>query len=269
MSFEVQLDVRNALYAHLVSLDLATHEGLGTGQLVSRATSDLGLLQQVLAWGPMVLASMIQALLSIAVMAVLNPWLMGLPLVVPAASFVASRRLRSTVYPSSRDAQQREGELTAVVADSVVGAQVVRAFAQEDHQVARFERGARTLYRARMRNIRLRASITAELQSIPLLVQAGILGLGGWLALHGEVTIGTFVAFASYLTQLAAPARMFAGILVVGQQALGGIDRIGQLLTIEPAIVEPAHPRTLPPEIGHVRLDVRARRGGDREVLRG
>lgn len=270
VAYDVQLDIRNEVYAHLVSLDLATHEGLEIGQLLSRVTTDLGLVQQVLAWAPMVIGAILQAVVSIIIMSVLNVWLMLLALAVPVATFLASRTLRFTVFPSSWDAQQREAELTTVVTDSIVGARVVRAFGQEEAQVRRLTESARTLYASRLRNIRLRAWVTAELQAIPQLVQAGILALGGVLALHGDVTIGTFVAFASYLTQLAAPARMVAGILVVGQQARAGLERIDQLLAIEPAIAEVAHPIPLPGDARRISLQgVTAVRGGDHEVLTG
>ncbi|ACU54930.1 ABC transporter related [Acidimicrobium ferrooxidans DSM 10331] len=270
VAYDVQLDIRNEVYAHLVSLDLATHEGLEIGQLLSRVTTDLGLVQQVLAWAPMVLGAVLQAIVSIVIMSVLNVWLMLLALIVPVATFLASRTLRSTVFPSSWDAQQREGELTTVVTESIIGARVVRAFGQEASQIRRFVDGARALYASRLRNIRLRAWVTAELQAIPQLVQAGILALGGLLALNGDVTIGTFVAFASYLTQLAAPARMVAGILVVGQQARAGFERIDQLLSIEPGITEVPHPLPLPRDARRVSVrGVTALRGGTHEVLAG
>lgn len=270
VAYDVQLDIRNEVYAHLVSLDLATHEGLEIGQLLSRVTTDLGLVQQVLAWAPMVLGAVLQAIVSIVIMSVLNVWLMLLALIVPVATFLASRTLRSTVFPSSWDAQQREGELTTVVTESIIGARVVRAFGQEASQIRRFVDGARALYASRLRNIRLRAWVTAELQAIPQLVQAGILALGGLLALNGDVTIGTFVAFASYLTQLAAPARMVAGILVVGQQARAGFERIDQLLSIEPGITEVPHPLPLPRDARRVSVrGVTALRGDARSARRG
>ncbi len=238
VSFDVQLDVRNAIYKHLLDLDMSVHDGLQTGQLVSRANSDLGLIQQLLAWGPMVIGSVLQAVISLVVMAFLNLPLFAVALIVPVATFRSARSLRHSVFPSSWDAQSREAELTSVVEEATSGVRVVKAFGREDGEVERYTDGATKLYSSRLRNIRLRARMTAELQSIPSFGQLGVLALGGWFALDGRMSIGTFVAFATYMTQLAAPARMLAGILTVGQQARAGIERVTEILELKPNMVE-------------------------------
>ncbi len=238
VSFDVQLDVRNAIYKHLLELDMSVHDGLQTGQLVSRANSDLGLIQQLLAWGPMVFGSVLQAVISLAVMAFLNLPLFAVALIVPVATFRSARSLRHSVFPSSWDAQSQEAELTSLVEEATSGVRVVKAFGREAGEVERYTAGATKLYSSRLRNIRLRARMTAELQSIPSIGQFGVLALGGWFALDGRISIGTFVAFTTYMTQLAAPARMLAGILTVGQQARAGIERVTEILELEPNMVE-------------------------------
>ena len=255
VSFDVQLDARNAIYEHLLALDMSVHDGLQTGQLVSRANSDLGLIQQLLAWGPMVLGSLLQAVISLVVMAVLNLPLFGVALIVPLATFRSARSLRHSVFPSSWDAQSHEADVTSFVEESVSGVRVVKAFAREDMEVRRFSDAASKLYASRLRNIRLRARMTAELQSIPSFGQLGVLAFGGWLAIHGSISIGTFVAFATYMTQLAAPARMLAGILTVGQQARAGVERISEILDLQPGMVERPDAYDLPPISGAVELD--------------
>jgi len=255
VSYDVQLDVRNAIYEHLVRLDLSVHDGLQTGQLVSRATSDLALIQQLLAWAPMVAGSVLQALLSLAIMAVLSPPLFAVALVVPLATFWSARTLRTTVFPSSWDAQQQEAAVTTVVEETISGARVVAAFGRGEGQVDRLADAARRLYAARLRNIRLRARMTAQLQALPSFGQLGVLALGGWLALHGSLSIGTFVAFATYMTQLAAPARMLAGILTVSQQARAGAERIAELLDVEPNLVDRPGAADLAPGPGQVDLE--------------
>lgn len=255
VSYDVQLDVRNALYEHLQRLDLSVHDGLQTGQLVSRANSDLGLIQQLLAWAPMVIGSLLQALLSLAIMAVLNVPLFLIALVVPVATFFSARSMRSSVFPSSWDAQQKEADLTTSVEEAVMGVRVVKAFGRESGQLRRFMDSARALYGSRLRNIRLRAKMTAQLQSIPSFGQLGVLVVGGWLAMHGEISIGTFVAFSTYMTQLSAPARMLSGILAVGQQARAGVERVTEILELEPNMVEKPGAKPLPPVRGEVCFD--------------
>lgn len=270
VSYDVQLDVRNALYRHLMSLDMSVHDGLQTGQLVSRANSDLGLIQQILSWAPMVMGSLLQAVLSLVVMAVLNVPLFFVALVVPVATFWSARALRSTVFPSSWDAQQKEAELTTVVEESTTGVRVVKAFGRERGQLERFVDSARQLYGSRMRNIRLRARMTAQLQSIPSFGQFGVLALGGWYAMHGTISIGTFVAFATYMTQLAAPARMLAGILTVGQQARAGVERVTEILELRPNLADAPDAVALPPVRGALSFDqVTLAYGDGRPVLSG
>jgi len=106
-----------------------------------------------------------------------------------------------------------------------------------------------------MRNIRLRAAMTARLQSIPSFGLFGVLALGGWFAIHGQVSIGTLAAFATYMTQLSAPARMLAGILTVGQQARAGVHRIGEILDLEPTLEEAPGAPPMPPVEGRITFE--------------
>ncbi len=255
VSFDVQLDLRNDIFDHLHELDFAVHDGLQTGQLVSRANSDLSLVQQLLAWTPMVIGSVIQALISLAVMAVLSPPLFAVALVIPIGTFIVAWRMRSRVFPSSWDAQRCEADLTTVVEESVSGVRVVKAFGREQEQLDRFVGSLRRLFGSRLRNVRLRSWLTAHLQSIPAVGQVLILALGGWLAIRGQVSLGTFVAFASYVTQLAGPARMSAGVLAVSQQARAGVDRIAELLDLSPTMTERPGARPLPPLEGRIVLE--------------
>src|SRR5262249_48021969 len=94
------------------------------------------------------------------------------------------------------------------------------------------------LYRSRVRTVRLQARYASALQAIPVLGQVGVLALGGWLAIEGEISIGTFLAFATYLSLMLAPVRMFAGVVAVGQQAPAGTERIFELLDSNPLVTE-------------------------------
>ena len=94
------------------------------------------------------------------------------------------------------------------------------------------------LYGSRVRIVRIQARYTSLLQAIPALGQVGVLALGGWLAIHGQITLGTFLAFSTYLVQLLAPVRMFAEMLAVAQQARAGAERIFELLDSNPLVTE-------------------------------
>ena len=106
-----------------------------------------------------------------------------------------------------------------------------------------------------MRAVRLQARYQPLLKTIPSFAQVAILALGGWMALRGDLTLGTFLAFSTYVAQFVAPARMLAGILTIGQQARAGVERIFQLLDLQPTIAD----RPGAPDLDGIRGEVELR----------
>lgn len=255
VSYDVQFRLRNRLYQHLVSLDPAALDRLRTGQLVSRASADLSLVQQFLAWGPQVVANMLQLVASIVAMLFIS-WPLGLVamVVIPLTTYVGARS-RGDVFASSWDASQREAELTNGVEEAVTGVRVVKGFGQEAAETHKVMDAVRSMYAGRMRSNRLRAQFTATLQSIPALGQFGVLLIGGYLALHGRLTLGTFLACTTYLVQLAAPARMIGAVLALAQQARAAVERLVAVLGTEPTIHESSAAQPLPSGPGQVRFE--------------
>ena len=247
VALDVQYDLRNAIYERLQRLDLGSHDELSTGQLVSRASSDVGLLQGMLSFLPITAGNLVMVVVSLVVMVILSPLLTVVALVaVPALAWVALS-LRTKVFPATWDAQQRAGDVAQVVDEAVSGVRVVKGFGQEDRALADLTAAAGGLYRSRVRNVRVQARYTPALQAIPVLAQVATLALGGWLAIEGRITLGTFLAFSSYLVQLVAPVRMMAALLAVGQQARAGAERVLELLDSNPLVVDPADPEPLVP----------------------
>jgi ATP-binding cassette subfamily B protein len=146
--------------------------------------------------------------------------------------------MRATVFPATWDAQQRAAEVAGVVDEAVSGVRVVKAFAAEEREVARLEAAARDLFASRMRNVRIQARLVPLIQVLPSLGMAGLLLLGGNMALDGRITLGTFLAFNTYLLQLAPPARMLTWLLATGQMARAGAVRILELLDSQPQVTE-------------------------------
>jgi ATP-binding cassette, subfamily B, bacterial len=255
VSYDVQLRLRTRLYSHLQRLDATALDQLRTGQLVSRASADLSLVQQFLAWGPQVIANALQLLASVVAMLFLS-WPLGLVmLVVVPLTVVVTVRSRGTVFAASWDAQQREAELTNTVEEAVTGVRVVKGFGQEDAETQRAMGAVASMYAGRMRAARQRASFTATLQSVPALGQLAVLVLGGWLALHHRITLGTFLAFSTYLVQLAAPARMVGAVMALSQQARAAVERLVDVLDTAPTLTEDPDAEPLPAGPGEVRYD--------------
>ena len=146
--------------------------------------------------------------------------------------------MRWRVFPATWDGQQREGDVAQIVDEGVNGVRVVKAFGQEGRELDRLVESARRLYGSQMRAVRIQARYQPLLQAIPAFGQVAILAVGGYLALQHEITIGTFLAFSTYVAQMVAPARMLAGVLTVAQQARAGVERIFQLIDLPPAIAD-------------------------------
>src|SRR4051812_26471325 len=135
VSLGVQFDLRNAIYERLQRLDFAGHDQLQTGQLVSRASSDLGLLQALLSFLPIMLGNIVTLALSLVIMLILSPPLALIMLIAMPLLLFVSLRLRSRVFPATWDAQQRAGEVAGVVDEAVTGVRVVKGFGQEDREL--------------------------------------------------------------------------------------------------------------------------------------
>jgi ATP-binding cassette subfamily B protein len=270
VALAVQYDLRNEMHAHLQRMDFTNLDRMPTGQLVARATSDSALVQGLLGLLPILSGNILLLLLSLGVMLVLSPLLALVSLVVVPLLLVVSYRMRLRIFPATWAAQQREGDLVQIVDEDVNGVRVVKAFGQEDRELKRVADTAGDLYGTQLRAVRLQARFQPLLQAIPTLGQVAILVFGGWLALRHELSLGTFLAFSTYVGQMMAPARQLAAVLSIGQQARAGVERIFQLLDLPPAIADPPDAVELPPARGEIRFDnVHFGYSGDTEVLRG
>ncbi|HVM03921.1 MAG TPA: ABC transporter ATP-binding protein [Acidimicrobiales bacterium] len=251
----VQHDLRNDIFARLQRLDFARHDEAHTGQLVSRAGSDVMLVQTLLNFLPLMAGNVVMLVVSLAVMTVLSPLLTVVALVAVPLLLVLAARLRTTVFPAAWDASQRAAEVAGVVEEAVSGVRVVKAFGQESRELERLTRAGEDLFASRMRAARIEARYAATFQLVPALSQVAVLALGGWLALHGRISVGTFLAFSSYLVQLVGPVRMLSALLVVGQQARAGTERIFEVLDSNPGVAERPGAVTLPPLQGEVAFE--------------
>ena len=238
VALSVQYDLRNAMHDHLQEMDLDNLSRMPTGQLVARANSDSTLVQGLLSFLPTMSSNVLLLLASLGMMVYLSPLLASVSLVVAPALVVVSYRMRSRVFPATWDAQQREGDVAQIVDEDTNGVRVVKAFGQEQAEVERLAKAAERLYGSQMRAVRLQARYQPLLQAVPALGQVGILALGGWLVMRHEVSLGTFLAFSTYIAQMLAPARQLAGVLTIAQQARAGVERIFQLLDMAPAVAD-------------------------------
>ncbi|WP_086690932.1 ABC transporter ATP-binding protein [Streptomyces recifensis] len=244
LALDVQHDLRTGMYDTITRLDGRRQDELSTGQVVGRATSDLQLIQGLLFMLPMTIGNVLLFLISLGIMA----WL-SLPLtlvalaVAPALGWIA-RRSRTRLHPATWYAQAQAAAVAGVVDGAVSGVRVVKGFGQEEQETGKLREVGRRLFAGRLRTIRLNSKYTPALQAVPALGQVAMLALGGWLAVRGHITLGTFVAFSTYLAQLVGPVRMLAVVLTVGQQARAGTERVLELIDTEPSLKDGT--KTLP-----------------------
>ncbi|WP_374118500.1 ABC transporter ATP-binding protein [Streptomyces sp. 8L] len=226
------------MYRSLTRLDGRRQDTLSTGQVIGRATSDLQLIQGLLFMLPMTIGNVLLFIVSLVIMAVLSPPLTLIALAVAPAVYAIARRSRSRLHPATWYAQTRAADVAGVVDGAVTGVRVVKGFGQEDQETDKLRRVGRKLFAGRLRTVKLNARYTPALQAVPSLGQVAMLALGGWLATRGQITLGTFVAFSTYLAQLVGPVRSLAVVLTVGQQARAGVERVLDLIDTEPTMTE-------------------------------
>lgn len=236
LALDVQHDLRTEMYGTITRLDGKRQDELSTGQVVGRATSDLQLIQGLLFMLPMTIGNVLLFVISLVIMAWLSPLLTLVAVAVAPALWFIARRSRSRLFPATWYAQGQAAAVAGVVDGAVSGVRVVKGFGQEDQETGKLREVGRRLFAGRLRTIRLNARYTPALQAVPALGQVAMLALGGWLATRGEITLGTFVAFSTYLAQLVGPVRMLAMVLTVGQQARAGVERVLELIDTEPTM---------------------------------
>ncbi|HEX5565954.1 MAG TPA: ABC transporter ATP-binding protein, partial [Streptomyces sp.] len=246
LALDVQHDLRTEMYRSLVRLDGRRQDELSTGQVVGRATSDLQLVQGLLFMVPMMIGNILLFAISLVVMLTLSPLLTLVATAVAPALWLIAQRSRERLFPATWYAQTQAGVVAGVVDGAVTGVRVVKGFGQEEQETGKLRAVSRELFAARLRTVRLNAVYTPALQAVPALGQVAMLAFGGWMATRGQITLGTFVAFSTYLAQLVGPVRMLTMVLTVGQQARAGVERVLELIDTEPEIQQRPDARELP-----------------------
>ncbi|MFE3279624.1 ABC transporter ATP-binding protein [Nocardia sp. NPDC059239] len=230
LSLDVQHDLRRDLFAALLRLNGRQRSGLYTGQVVSRAITDVTLIQMFLQLLPLVAGNVVLLAVSLIVMASMSPMLSVIALLVVPALWLITSRSQRELFPANWDAQARAAEVAMRVEAAVTGVRVVKGFGQESHELEELAGSARDLYRSRLRITRITSRFTPAMQAVPAAGQALILVVGGLLALRQSITLGTFLAFMTYLGSFVTPIRMFSMLLTVSQQGRASLERVREVI---------------------------------------
>jgi ATP-binding cassette subfamily B protein len=256
VSLGVEYDLRTRLFGHLQSLELGFFDHNQTGQLMSRATVDLQAVRFFLGYGLVfILQSGLTIILAATAMLILQPDLAAISLIPVPFVIYTSVRYGQRARPAIQEVQQRIGELTAAAEENISGVRVVKAFARETHQRARFERSVGRVFDQAMVSARLAARYNPLIGFLPQLGLAAVLLVGGRQVIDHKLTVGEFSAFYFYLLMLLSPIRTLGLILGLAQRATASGTRIFQLLDRAPRLVSTPGAGPLPAGRGHVRLE--------------
>ncbi|HEX3513286.1 MAG TPA: ABC transporter ATP-binding protein [Trebonia sp.] len=255
MALDVQHAMRTELFESLSRLDGARQDEIHTGQLVGRSISDINMAQGLLQWVPLILGSVLLFVFSLVIMVALSPLLALVAVAVAPALWLISTAARKKLFPASWHAQQVVGEVAGIVDETVGGVRVVKGFGQEEQEMGRMEEASEELFGSRLRMTRLTARYNPALTAIPSLGLIGVLALGGWLAIHGQVTLGTFLAFSSYLAQLTGPVRVLTNLVTIGQEARASVIRVFEVIDSKPVITDKPDAIELPKDANGITFD--------------
>jgi len=247
------LDLRVRLYAYLQRLSLSFFERTSTGELMSRVTNDVNALEQFVTHGSALTAVDLLRLVGAAIVLFLLDWRLALLVLLPVPVLaVALRYFNTRVRPIYRRVRDRLGDINARLQDNLSGIRVIQAFGQEEREMERFAVESESYYQARVQGIRYWSTFFPAMHFVASLGTVIVLGCGAVMVVRGELSLGTMIAFLSYITSLYQPINRLTEIDNVFQQAIAAGERIFELLDVMPEIKDAPDAIELP----HIRGEV-------------
>ena len=268
----LETDVRQELFGHLQRLPVAFHDRWPSGQLLSRATTDLSTIRRFVGFGFVFLvANSITTIVVVILLLHLQPALGLFVLLGMAPLLVLTRRFELRYSRDARRAQDLTGDLATSVEESALGIRVIKSYGRRPQMLASFTRDASVLRGAELTKIRTLAGFWALLEGLPQLLLAGVAGGGVFAAAHGTLSAGQLVAFLTLYLRLIWPMIALGWLLALTQEAASAARRIFEVLDEQPSIVDRPSPKTLRSkerglEFHHVRFRYP---DADDDVLRG
>ena len=230
VSNQLEADLRSVVYNHLFTLSFSFFDKTQTGQLISRANSDIKTIQMFLMIAPMLLTS----LLSFAFAAI---YMLSVHLTLALASMIAiplvfflSVKLRKLTFPLSWLTQARQADVAVIVDENINGQRIVKSFAQELMQVNLLARAAKKLQWVQVRSVDVSAFYNPLIENLSVLGSVLVWVYGGWLVIEGEIALGSLVAFTMYLMMIQMPFRFLGWMLMLEQRAKASAGRIFEIL---------------------------------------
>ncbi len=270
VAYEIEYDFRSMMFEHLSRMSAAFYDRVQTGQLISRANSDIRSVQMFLAFAPSILTQVLGFFFAFAVMLTINVPLAFVAVAPMPFVYLAGVKMRRLLFPISWVVQSRLADVATRVDENVNGARVVKAFAAEQRQLDEMVRAAHRVEWASVRQNDIRAVWAPLMENLPRLGLALVLLVGGWMVVNGQTTVGALVAFNAYVVMAQAPFRMLGMLMMMSQRAAASAERIYEILDEQPDVVEKPDATTLADVRGDVRFDgVTFGYAGRKAVLEG
>jgi ATP-binding cassette, subfamily B, bacterial len=230
-SLQIERDLRNTLYQRLQRLPVAFHEGWSSGQLLSRATSDVSTIRRFVGFGAVFLVVNLVTCVVVGVLLVVVYWPLGVAVLVTSVPLVfVGLRWEARYNAQSRQVQDQAGDLATDVEEAVQGIRVVRSLGRSRLVFGRYDGKAVRLHDLQVTKVRTLALIWCAFEFHPQITLAVIL-VGGSLAVgSGALTVGGLVGFVTLFTVLLWPILSLGFLIAMAQEAASACDRVGELL---------------------------------------
>jgi len=245
-SLRMETDLRNDFYAHLQGLQVAFHDNWQSGQLLSRAISDIGTVRRFVSFGLIWFLQTIVTFVVVLVLMLLLDWQLALVVVVcmlPIAYF--SRKFHNRYKLIARRLQDQQGDLTTIIEEMATGVRIIKAFGRMGLMQKRFEDQAAMLRTTSLLGIDVRAQLWTRLNFLPNLSLAAVLLLGGINVTQGRLTIGGLVAFMNYVFMLTWPMDAIGWVLSMSEECQTASERLNEVMDSRPEIADRPNARNL------------------------
>ena len=237
-AYNVEADLRSLIYEHLTWLSFGFYDRVQSGQLISRANSDIRSVQMYSTFAPLIIVQSSIGVIAFVFMLSINWQLALIAMTIMPAMYFIGIRMRRVLFPISWITQSRLADVATIVDENVNGVRVVKSFAQEEAEVNRLADAAERVAWAYVKDAQFRGKWSPWVQNLPQVGLALVLIFGGWMAYFGHLSIGAILAFNAYLLMLQAPFMMLGQLVMMGQRAKASAERIFEVLDESPDIVE-------------------------------
>jgi ATP-binding cassette, subfamily B, bacterial len=241
-AYELEYDLRNIVYAHLVRMPFGFYDRVQSGELMSRSGSDIRAVQMYLSFGPSILVQCLIAVVAFGLMLSINAPLAVVAMATMPIIGVLGVSMRKAIFPVSWLIQARLARLATVVDENIQGVRIVKAFAAEGRQLRALAESADRIRWAYRQDARIRSRWNPLLDNLPRLGLALVLLIGGIMVVDGHTTVGTIVAFNSYVLMLQPPFRLLGMMIMMGQRASASARRIYEILDTPSDVVDGPDP---------------------------